>query len=134
MRSIRAVLVALMLCGILSCAARPSPHAEALSEMTLTARETTALLRKVHSPEDARQVQAQVGVLIDRAQSIQAKMKSLVGQKIPLEATRETRAKLEENQAALAELGLELNRLNKDPAIRQVFGESLKRLSSSPSR
>lgn len=118
------VAIILLVCICASCA-RPSQQAEALEEMTLVIRETTAILKKIHSVDDARAKRSELMALSQRGFDIQKKMNALIGKKIPLEAQRYTLDKLKENEAAFAELLEEGRRLQQDPGIWEVLGESL---------
>lgn len=116
---------------LLSCS-RPSPHAEALKEMTATVEETTAVLKSINSVDDARTAQTQLTKLSQRALDIQKKMSSLIGTKIPLESQRYTAEKLEENEAAFHRLMEEASRLQqRNPEALRIIAPSLRGFQSS---
>lgn len=94
------VVVCSLFFALVTSCARPSPHAEALEEMTQTIMETRALLVSIKSVDDARAARSKFMVLSQRALDIQKKMEALRGTHIPLESLRDTQEKLELNEHA----------------------------------
>ena len=119
-------------CALIASCSRPSPHAEALKEMTAAVEETTAVLKSINSLDDARTAQTQLSTLSQRAQNIQKQMNSLIGTKIPLESQRYTAEKLEENEAAFQLLLEEAGRLQqRNPEAMRTIAPSLRGFQSN---
>jgi hypothetical protein len=121
----KALVAIILLVCIYPLCARAAGHAEALVEMTQIIWETTAILKKIHSVDDARAAKSELMALSQRALDTQKKMRALIGTKIPGEAKRYTLDKLKENETAYSLLLEEGRRLQKDPEIWEVLGESL---------
>lgn len=110
---------------LISCS-RPSPHAEALKEMTATIEETAAVLKSINSVDDAYTAQTQLKILSQHALDTQKKMNSLIGTKVPLESQRYAAEKLEENEAAFHGLMEEASRLQqRNPEALRIIAPSL---------
>jgi TolA-binding protein len=132
MRYCLSVAACTLLFALLPSCSQPSPHAEALKEMTAAIEETTAVLKSINSVDDARTAQTQLTKLSQRALDIQKKMNSLIGTKIPLEAQRYTAEKLEENNVAFRRLMEEASRLQqRNPEALRIIAPSLRGFQSN---
>ena len=121
---VRVILLVLVVTVFAACE-RSSAHVELLAEMIETVEATTEVLKTIDSVEDARAVQAELQRLSQRALDTQEKMVEVTGTEVPVEARRKARDHLERYEKAMEELMQEGMRLQGDPAIWAVLGDSL---------